>query len=730
MKVSGAIRSFNGGYFSPLLQGRTDIEKYGSSCADLVGFIPTIQGPAIACAGTIFLTEVKQSTVRTWFGKFKFNATQNYILEIGHRYIRFHTDHGVLLDGASPLEVETPYDAADLITTEDTFALSMYQSADVIYIAHPDFQVRTLTRYGATDWRLELLELTGGPFKARNETSTTVYASAQTGAVTITASAAIFSEDHIGSTFYIEQSKATAVTQWETNTAVNLNSYRRSVGKNYKALNSDTTGDEKPIHIEGTESDGVVNWEYSDRGFGVVKITGFTSSTVVTGTVTETLPVNAVLSTNATDKWAFAKYSDVEGWPSIVTFFRERLVFAKDTLLDFSVAASYEDFNKKDASNQVVADMAISLQLSTSDPIRFVVPVNTGLMVGTAGEIWVVSEITTSDPFGPGNTKAELQDPHGCNQVEPVRVKNIAVFPSASGKQVLEMGYDISQDSYLSGDLTAFATDIVSGRVSRFAYGREPYSIIWSVTKDGQLAGLVHSMEHKVKAWFTRPIGGTGIVEDVIVIPSPDNDYDEVYILTKRTINGDVKRYIEYMVPEWDSATDDIEDAFYVDCGLSYTGVASAVITGADHLEAQTVSILAGGAVHRDLVVTNGSITLDAAATPVHVGLAYDAHIESMRIEGGSQNGGSFGKAKRINKVALQFMDTAGGKYGYDADHLFPIVQTSARNQNTTATVFDGFKVLDFTSPYTDDPHIYIQRDQPLPMTVLGIYPDFESYAR
>ena len=36
-----------------------------------------------------------------------------------------------------------------------------------------------------------------------------------------------------------------------------------------------------------------------------------------------------------------------------------------------------------------------------------------------------------------------------------------------------------------------------------------------------------------------------------------------------------------------------LEDAFFVDCGLTYEGAAAASLTGLDHLEGEEVAILA-----------------------------------------------------------------------------------------------------------------------------------------
>lgn len=79
-------------------------------------------------------------------------------------------------------EILTPYLTADL------FNLKHEQSADVLYITHPDYETRKLSRFGDTDWTLSDAGYTSGPFRTQNsDTTITIAASATTGSVTLTA---------------------------------------------------------------------------------------------------------------------------------------------------------------------------------------------------------------------------------------------------------------------------------------------------------------------------------------------------------------------------------------------------------------------------------------------------------------------------------------------------------------------------------------------------------------
>ena len=258
-KSSPIQTSFNAGEFGPELDGRVDIGKYANACSRMENFFPLVQGPARRRGGTRFVNEVKASANRTWLARFEFNTEQTYVLEFGNLYVRFYTDNGILESSPGvPVEVVTPWSSANMLNDDDSFALQMVQSGDVLYICHPSYAPRKLARTGATTWTISTLAAEGGPFDDVDPDQTvTVYASAATGTgVTLTASSAIFASTDVGRLFYLEQKKANAITQWETAKSITAGDLRRSDGKTYKALNTATTGNVKPTHTSGAEYDG------------------------------------------------------------------------------------------------------------------------------------------------------------------------------------------------------------------------------------------------------------------------------------------------------------------------------------------------------------------------------------------------------------------------------------------------------------------------------------------
>jgi hypothetical protein len=119
-RVSPALTNFNGGEVGPLLSGRTDFDKYASSCFKMERFIPTVQGPAKRCPGTRFVIPTKYPDKASYLKRFEFSFDQAYALEFGDYYVRFYTDRGVqVTDGINITNITNAsvgvltYDGAD-----------------------------------------------------------------------------------------------------------------------------------------------------------------------------------------------------------------------------------------------------------------------------------------------------------------------------------------------------------------------------------------------------------------------------------------------------------------------------------------------------------------------------------------------------------------------------------------------------------------------------------------
>ena len=165
MGINRVQTSFVGGELAPSMYGRFDDKKYQQGLAKCRNFIPLPQGPVTFRPGTAYVNTAKYSHKKARLLPFTFDVEQTMVLELGDRYIRFHTRGKTLLGGnGQPYEVHTPYAEEDLANIHYT------QSMDVMTLVHPNYPPKELRRYGPTDWRLTDVAF-GAPLPAPNAPS-------------------------------------------------------------------------------------------------------------------------------------------------------------------------------------------------------------------------------------------------------------------------------------------------------------------------------------------------------------------------------------------------------------------------------------------------------------------------------------------------------------------------------------------------------------------------------
>lgn len=718
-KASPMQNSFNAGELSPQLKGRADIDKYKNGCETLTNFLPQIYGPARKRPGTRFVNEVKTSSKATRLVPFEYSTQQAYAIEFGEYYIRFHSEGGTVLSGGSPYEIVSPYSETDLEN------LDFAQSADVIYIAHPNHAPRKLGRYAATNWVLSTVAFDWPPFNDENVDSTTITASAVTGTgITLTASASLFTSGMVGTYFKFSEVIESKYDIWEAGKSVSSGAFRHYDGKLYEATSTGTTGTRPPIHFEGTESDGTVSWVFRHDGAGYAQITAYTSATVVTATVVSRLPATAV---SGTTKWSEGAWSSNRGYPTCVTFYEDRLWFAgsanRPQTIWASVTGDYE--NHKYGTS---ADDGLNFTINTQDmnTIEWLSPGKV-LSIGTANGEFTLSATNLNDAVTPTDVLIKPQTTYGSSPwVRPIRVAGSILFVQRAGRKLREYVYNFQTDAYIAANLTVLAEHITRTGIVDLAYQQEPYQIVWAPCENGELIGLTFERAEEVVGWHRHDVGG--LVESVVALPHWDGDQDVLWMIVNRTIDGQTKRYIEYIEKYYSD-----EYAFFVDCGLTYDGAPSDVITGLDHLEGEEVAVLIDGAVHPNVTVTGGQVTLQYEGSVINVGLPYTATVRTMPLEAGAADGVAQGKTMRINNIVMRLHETGPGLwYGPNESKMDEYhVRKTTNNMDEAVPLFTGdTALLPWPGEYQQEAQITVQHRLPLPCTLVAVMPQVFTYDR
>jgi len=213
MPVSALINSFNAGELSPLMDARSDVEKYRNGCITLENFIITPYGGVMRRPGTEFLGESKFNDRRCRLIGFNFSTTTRFVIEMGHLYFRFWSNGvPVLSSGGSVLELSSPY--PEEILREVQFV----QINDIMYLVHPGFAPRKLSRLADNNWTLAEVDWTWPATLEENIEPTTLALSHVSGnSRTMTASTGIFEPSHVGSYWLIGHNTESANVEQDIN---------------------------------------------------------------------------------------------------------------------------------------------------------------------------------------------------------------------------------------------------------------------------------------------------------------------------------------------------------------------------------------------------------------------------------------------------------------------------------------------------------------------------------
>jgi hypothetical protein len=625
------------------------------------------------------------------------------------------------------------------------------QSADVMYLCHPNHPVQKLSRTGHTSWTIEDVLFTNGPFLDHNITETKLTPSAFRGTgVTFTASSTDginngdgFKSTDVGRLIHLGIERGNAEIVSVTNESVVVADVLEPLAQTpaiklkEELSSSDTTisvsdvtdfPSTGTILIENEE----ITYTGKDNTTSPHQFTGCTrganGTTATTHSRTEEI---YLVEVKATTDWALGSFSDTTGYPSCVTFFEQRLVFAatKDQpqTLFFSKSGDYENFDEN-YHGDVVDDDSIVYTIASNqvNAITFLSATRT-LIIGTVGGEFSCSGGGTDEAITPTNILIKKQSSHGCANIDAISVGNVTLFLQRAKRKIRELAYNFDVDGYVAPDLTILAEHITDSGINEMSYQQEPNQTVWCVRDDGRLIGLTYQREQQVVAWHHHIFGGSfgtgnAVCESIATIPTSDTEY-QTWVIVKRTVNGVTRRYIEY-INTFDFDETDNTSFNFLDSQLSYSGSAVTTLTGLDHLEGQTVSVLANGATHPDITVSSGSITLLRSATNVKIGLPYTSILQTMRLDAGSQDGTSQAKTKRIFDIAIRLYESIGVEVGPDLNNMESIpFRSSANAMDQAIPVFTGDKEIEFRGNYETDGYIFVRQTQPLPLTVLSLYP-------
>lgn len=655
-KITAVQTNFTAGELTPRMRARVDVARYNNGAEIIENGWPVIHGGIEKRWGTVFAGPVKHADKRARLHPFVFSRTQAYWLEFGDGYMRVHTDAGqVLASPGVPYEIATPYAEADLA------GMDFSQGADTMIVWHASKSPRRLRRFADDSWVLDLAPLDPPPFDEvgdRFNIGITLSAATVGTGRTANAASAVFLAADIGRQIWAGVGVAT-ITAVASGTSATVDITSAFAGVSLAGNTwSLTFSPQTACTPSGTGPVGsgialvlsANGWRASDVGKhvkinnGLARISAYTDPLNVSAVVLTVLNTTVASQANA---WTLngSAWNDVDGYPSTGTFHAQRLVASGSPAYPKTVwgSAIGEPYNFQ---NGTLDTDAFAYQLASDDvsQITYLCSLESLVALSYGGEFTLDGGV--EKPITPTNVRAKPRTNHGCAQVRPIKVGKEEVFVQRTGKRVRAASYNENSGEWAAPDISVLSDHLTKPGVVSLSWHAEPGTLIFAASADGALNTCTFDRDQDVAGWARHNLGG--VVESVATIPVADGD--RTMVLIRRTINGATVRYLE----KFDQAT-------YVDSAINGTaGTPTAVWSGLDHLEGQTVAVQADGVKQVPQVVTGGQITLPRPASVVQIGLAIRMRIKLLPPEVSGGSGAAKGAKLRAHALLVEMLDTIG----------------------------------------------------------------------
>jgi hypothetical protein len=459
-------------------------------------------------------------------------------------------------------------------------------------------------------------------------------------------------------------------------------------------------------HIRLRGSDGFWRW---------AKIDSVSSSSVVK----VRLYGQSFIDTFAIGIWRLGSWSDRTGWPGAVGWHKNRLAFASTATEPQTVWESQtDDFTNFAVSQPLVASDAVSVGILSGQVNRIHwLNDDDDLLAGTSKAVRAIGKATSQDPYGPENVDQKPETNFGANGIQPIKVGSVLLYFGRYGTDMRELAYDLQADGRVSQSVSETQSHLFRAGITGACYQQYPDSIIWPWDGDGNAIGFTYEREQQVFGMHRHGFGG--VVECMAVIPG--NGFDEVWMIVRRVISGQTKRYIEVMQKPFVGGQ--IEDAWHLDCGLRYDSTPVNTVSGLNHLEGMDVILYADGSDYA-ATVSGGAVSLPngRTASKILIGLDVTARAKTLPPPVNAQDGASVGRKMTADEAKISVYETGVLRVGAETTHIdAQIFYRAGDTYGEPASLRTGIVEADVDLRWEDGGQLVFEASGGKPCTVLAV---------
>ena len=527
------VFTLNGGEISPLVEGRADLDKYRSFQRTLNNFIVEPQGAIKRRPGTKI--EARLGDVDTFID----SIIEPWIVDregyfqmlFVNSEIRFFNQNGVQVFTLSIPYVESDFDR-----------LYFRQIYDVMYICHPKYPVKLLSRIDQFVWTIEDAVFNGGPYNTNGDTTSLVQVN-EDGAfpdVIITASNPLFLITDIGSSFKIRHPDGisdsgsysgtttsaplncggqvvtlTTGGTWDGQIELQLSIDNGTIWQTIGSVSSQSNNNSEIVRdiveydalcrVRFTHNGGTIDWSLNVEGafYNYYEITGFIDENNVNATLI------SGFEENLADTWEWGKgaFSDTNGYPTCAEIFNERLFLGGVEATPADVYASQTNiWDNFLVSDNDTSPFTFTLNSDIRDRILWFIA-DQQLIAGTTNSEWTISARNSTAAIAINNINVSRQNDFGSDPVQPIRGDDTTYFVEVGGRRIRSLQYVFDYDSYTSDDMSLLAEHLTrNNKIVKVAFTRTPDKIVWCLLDNGLLITFTTEREQNVGAWSKHPL--------------------------------------------------------------------------------------------------------------------------------------------------------------------------------------------------------------------------------
>lgn len=415
-------------------------------------------------------------------------------------------------------------------------------------------------------------------------------------------------------------------------------------------------------------------------------------------------------------------------YPGVVAFHQQRLVLAgtKQNPASFFMSRSgdYENFRK---SRPLMDDDPVEYMLASGSIDAILWAVSFGdLIIGTSGAEYKAS--SSGAAITPSDIQISVQSYWGSSQLFPMIIGQSIMHCQRAGSHVRDLFYSWESDGYAGNDLSLLAPQLMeNSRLLQWSFQQAPGSNVWICRDDGKLLCLTYMKEQNIFGWSRHETDG----KVLSVASLCGEEEDQLMLVVEREIKGEKRYFLERLGQRFTSA-DEIEDAFFLDCGKTVIQEAANFASGFGHLEGKEIQALCDGTPVENLLVENGRVELPFKASKISAGLNYTSAFMPMPLETDAKDGSTLGRRRAYGQCVLRLFRSIGGSYGatrpYDLfsneawrEREFYDLPYLPENWGEAAQPFSGDIEITLPSGQDADSSIWIIQDRPLPFRLASL---------